>query len=289
VRALGNYLWVKRLFPMIGGVGSLFLFLGVARRSLEPRAVWIALAMFAVSDDLIYYSSELKQYPRMSRRPYFAFDGLTVAGRPPTARRLGGCAAGGAAIVWFSHPSAFVLAGVGTTLIVSAVVRREMRTALGLSLAALAWLASFAGVYAVSREQLGHSQGMWAFWHSAFRDATDLILGCDLATPPAPLPVREPARLLDAPGPGALGSDNAWPGSPTVVTPLAVRLPRRSRVAGGRSVFRRLRVDVAARPQAAGPTHGPVPVHAASGLPAPVSFPRPALALSRAGSAAPDR
>ncbi len=62
VALLGNHQYALRLVPLLAGVGSLFLFLAVARRLLSPPAVPIALILFALSPFLIYYSSEVKQY-----------------------------------------------------------------------------------------------------------------------------------------------------------------------------------------------------------------------------------
>jgi hypothetical protein len=169
IRVLGDYVWVMRMFPLICGVASLFLFLEVARRCLEPRAVWVAMALFAVSDDLIYYSSELKQYMTDVAAGLIVWlVGLSISTKPATFPRYGALALVGALIVWLSHPSAFVLAGVGLTLLTSSVLRREWKRCFGLSAACVVWLVSFAGMYTVSMEQLGHQTGMWVFWNFSF-------------------------------------------------------------------------------------------------------------------------
>jgi hypothetical protein len=168
-RALGDNPWALRLFPLLCGLASLFVFRGVARRCLRPRAVWIALGLFAVSDDLIYFSSELKPYATdVAVGLACTLMGMTTASRPATAPRLAAIAAAGAAAVWFSLPSVFVLAGVGTVLLGSALSQGEWKRALLLCLPGLIWVASFAAVYAVSLDQLGHRRDMWAFWDFAF-------------------------------------------------------------------------------------------------------------------------
>jgi len=169
LRVLGDSRLALRLVPLIGGLASLGLFAEVARRCLRPRGVLIAAAMFAVSDDLIYFASELKQYSTdVAAGLACLLSGVVAAGRPPSARERLGATALGAAVVWFSHPSAFVLAGVGTVLLASAAARRDWRD-LGLqALTCLAWAASFAAVYSASASQLGHRRDMWAFWAFAF-------------------------------------------------------------------------------------------------------------------------
>ena len=168
-RTLGDSPYALRLFPLLCGIASLFLFLGVARHVLRPRDVWIAVALFAVSDDLIYFSSELKQYSTdVAAGLVCTLMGMEMYARPATRGRVVALAAAGAAIVWFSHPSVFVLAGVGTVLLVSGAVQRGWRGAPIPSALGLAWGASFAAVYAVSMDQLGHRRDMWGFWEFAF-------------------------------------------------------------------------------------------------------------------------
>ncbi len=91
-----------------------------------------------------------------------------MVSRPIPLSRWFGFAAAGAIVVWVSHPSAFVLAGVGTTLIVSAIGRRAWREAIALGAVCLVWLVSFAGVHAVAMKQLHHGREMWMFWGFAF-------------------------------------------------------------------------------------------------------------------------
>jgi hypothetical protein len=169
IHALGENPWTLRVFPLLCGIASLFVFRGVARRGLRPPAVWIALVLFVVSDDLIYFSSELKPYATdVAVGLACSLLGMALASRPATIARLAASAAAGAAAVWFSLPSVFVLAGVGAVLLGSAVAGREWRRAFLLGLPALTWAASFAAVYVVSFNQLGHRRDMWAFWDFAF-------------------------------------------------------------------------------------------------------------------------
>ncbi len=168
-RALGSSRMALRVVPLLSGIASLFLFLVLCRRSLQPVPLLIAVALFAVTDDLIAYCAELKQYETdVAAALICTLLGLAMASRPIPISRWLGFAAAGALVVWFSHPSAFVLAGVGTTLIVAAIGRRAWPDAAAFGVVCLAWLASFAVVHAVAMEQLHHGREMWAFWGFAF-------------------------------------------------------------------------------------------------------------------------
>lgn len=168
-RTLGDNPFALRLFPLLCGIASLFLFLGVARHCLRPRSVWIAVALFAVSDDLIYFSSELKQYSTdVAAGLVCTLMGMEMHARPATRGRVVAMAAVGATIVWFSHPSVFVLAGVGTVLLATGAAERGWKGALIPCALGLVWGASFAAVYSLSMDQLGHRRDMWRFWAFAF-------------------------------------------------------------------------------------------------------------------------
>jgi len=62
INTFGAGEYVLRLFPFVAGVLSLFIFYAVARRVLSQRGLIISLALLAISDPLLYFSSEFKQY-----------------------------------------------------------------------------------------------------------------------------------------------------------------------------------------------------------------------------------
>jgi hypothetical protein len=169
MRLFGDNVYALRLVPLAGGVAGLFLFLGVARRCLPSRAVFPAVLMFAVANDPVYYSSELKQYSTDLAACLAALlAGLTIGLRPLTAARAALLAAGGVAVVWFSHPSIFVLASLGLVGLAGRISARYWRSVGLWTLIGAAWVVSFAGVHAVATRQLGGSDQMWRFWDFAF-------------------------------------------------------------------------------------------------------------------------
>jgi len=62
VVSFGGSEYVLRLFPLVCGVVSVFLFYRMAKDYVDPKAVMFTLGLFAISNRLIYYSSEVKQY-----------------------------------------------------------------------------------------------------------------------------------------------------------------------------------------------------------------------------------
>ena len=169
VHALGTSSYAFRLIPLAAGITALFLVREVSRRCLSVRVEWVAVALFAVADDLTYFASEVKQY---SSDLALTLACLLVAFRgdrgPRTARDALGLAALGVVVAWFSHPAVFTLAGVGVVGLVRAGRTRDGRRMAVWVGIGLVWVASFAAVHAVAMRQLGYRRDMWAFWDFAF-------------------------------------------------------------------------------------------------------------------------
>jgi hypothetical protein len=166
---LGHRDLFLRLLPLACGVASLFLFRRVASRWLDARAALIALGLFAVSDDLIYYSAELKPYSSdvaLGLACYLV--ALEAESRPLTVGRVMAFGAFGASVIWFSYTAVFILAGAGVILLWSAIAERRWKRAGALGLLGLVCAVSLAGLYEVSLNQLEHRRDMWVFWAFAF-------------------------------------------------------------------------------------------------------------------------
>ena len=86
-------------------------------RKPAQSAVWVAVALFGVSGDLVYFASEAKQYSSdVASALAMILLGLTLGARPLTAPRAALLGAAGVTVVWFSHPSIFVLIGLPVLL-----------------------------------------------------------------------------------------------------------------------------------------------------------------------------
>ena len=145
VTALGASRYVARLIPLASGIVALGLFSVLARRILPRRAALVALVLFAFSDDLIYYSSEMKPYSLdLAVGLAVTLAALAAVGN----RRLRTCRVAVMAIAavlapWCSFPSAFVVAGCGATLILTSLLRGAVPRCRPLARDRVGWLASF--------------------------------------------------------------------------------------------------------------------------------------------------
>jgi hypothetical protein len=166
MQLLGAGEYALRLVPLLAGLTALLFFHRVARRYVSGPARLVALAVFALAPYLIYYASEVKQY---------SFDVLVALAVLWVAADLAGgrrgyavAAATGVVAVWFSQPAIFVLAGTGLAIFAVAIRRGDLAGVRALGGVGAAWLASFAGSFAVSRRSLADAEYMQAFWRDGF-------------------------------------------------------------------------------------------------------------------------
>ena len=169
VRVLGSSGYATRFVPLVCGIAALWLFKSLAFRLLSFSAAMVAIALFAFSDDLVYYSSELKPYScDLALGLAITLVALRLFEQPLRGRWLAALALLALLAPWFSFPSAFMIAGCGTALLIDRAVKR-WRTDLGwLLVVALCWLTSFWLAYRASHALLAPATSMYVFWNFAF-------------------------------------------------------------------------------------------------------------------------
>ena len=165
----GKHELVLRFFPFIMGVAALGLFYLLLRHTTTGISLLAGLISFAVGPELIYYSSEVKQYivdvtvtillllltypfleGHIKKRNYI-FLGLT-----------------GVLALWFSHPALFVLAGIGIGIFVQALKHRERFQLNPLLIMATVWLANLGALYFVSLRGLSQNTFLLDYWQENF-------------------------------------------------------------------------------------------------------------------------
>jgi hypothetical protein len=112
-RVLGTGELALRSFPFATGLLTLPLFVALARRILDRRAVLLAAMLAAVSYGLVFYAAHLKQYSTDTlASTALVFWALALERRGWPARGSLALGLTGAATVWVSQPAIFVLAGI---------------------------------------------------------------------------------------------------------------------------------------------------------------------------------
>ncbi|HSB11009.1 MAG TPA: hypothetical protein VLM38_16090 [Blastocatellia bacterium] len=165
VLALGDSEYALRLLPFLFSVGGLILFYVVARRMLAGWAVPVALLFFAASSQILYYSTQVKQYSSdVAITLLIVAAGLDLKSKPLTGKRALLFALLGMIVVWISHPSVFVLGGVGATLAVAALMNKQWARLATVGSCCLSWMLSFAVFFRTSLDTLGENRQLEASW-----------------------------------------------------------------------------------------------------------------------------
>jgi hypothetical protein len=166
---LGNHELVLRLFPMLCGIASLFLFRALAKRILSPFAAHVSLGLFAISPLVIHFSNQVKQYSSDVAITILLFLVATWARRRLLdAASIAVLAAAGAVAIWFSHPAVFVLGGIGTSWACFELLQRRFGMLAKLSLCGVVWVASFGALYWISLQYVTSNAYLVNYWGRAF-------------------------------------------------------------------------------------------------------------------------
>lgn len=173
ISLLGPSSYSLRLVPLVTGAAACLLVYPLTTRLAGRIAGMVALALFAVSDPLLTYAVTDKQYS-VDVAVALALCALTVSIRDRLGtRETASLGSLGIIAAFFSHPAAFVLAGIWIVLLVENVVNRRGRSVAWLATLGIIWLCSLATAYLVTRrsiEQIQASTGLgWGGPHEAAR------------------------------------------------------------------------------------------------------------------------
>ena len=169
VLAFGGSEYALRGISLLAGLASVVVFTKLAYQALSQQAARIAVSLFALSPFLIGYSAEFKQYELDAALAV----GLMAVGLPVWRGEAGrwrllGFAIAGAMAVWFSHPAAFVLGGLGVAALADAIVRRDRGACCSRLAIVATWSASFGLCYFFFTRKLGMNQYLLDYWAGKF-------------------------------------------------------------------------------------------------------------------------
>ncbi|MGD1701049.1 glycosyltransferase family 39 protein [Dapis sp. BLCC M229] len=169
VQILGNNEYALRLFPFICGVGSLFLFYELGKKLIPKSAVIISLTLFASLPYLVYYSAELKQYSSdvaIALLLYLLL--LPLVQQKLNRGQIIKYSLVGAIAIWFSHPSIFILASLGSSALLINFWQKDLNKIKQLLLIYSAWVLSFIIFYFVSLRNLTGNETLTTSWGDGF-------------------------------------------------------------------------------------------------------------------------
>lgn len=166
---LGKNEFALRLFPLLVGLTSLWLFYLLLKRVTSGAGLLAALALFAFNSRLIYYSSEVKQYiVDVAVTLALLLIAVPVLNISPRKKDFTWLALAGLIALWFSHPALFVLAGIGLALVIIYLKRRDfsnLRFVIGMG---ILWVLNIGLLYVLILKDLSQNAYMREYWQGAF-------------------------------------------------------------------------------------------------------------------------
>jgi len=168
----GDHEFVLRLFPFVAGIAALGLFYLLLRHTTSGIGLWTGLALFATGSELIYYSSEMKQYIiDVVVTIVMLFLAMPLFTGRTEKRNYIYLGLAGALTLWFSHPALFVLAGIGIGLFIQALKQRKRYQMNSVLLMGVIWLANLGLLYFVSLRGLSQNTFLLEYWQENFMPA----------------------------------------------------------------------------------------------------------------------
>lgn len=148
IQLLGNREYALRLFPFLAGIVSLLAFYQFAQRYAAKVAAPIAITLFACLPYTLYYANEVKQYSS-DVMVALLLCLLLIPLRHQVLNRTQLVLLGllGAVMIWVSHPTVFVMAGIEGGYFLIATHRQKWQILTNRFPVYLTWLLSFAGLY----------------------------------------------------------------------------------------------------------------------------------------------
>ncbi len=167
--ALGRTELALRLFPLLAGLVSLWLFYMLAKKTLPGMGFHLALALFAVNPHLVYYASEAKQYIVDAAVALgLLLLAIAVFQNQASGKNFILLGLTGILALWFSHPALFVLAGIGIALAIHFLQLRDYASLRWMIFTGILWLGNLTLLYFINLRQLSQNDYLANYWTEGF-------------------------------------------------------------------------------------------------------------------------
>lgn len=168
VSTLGNQEYVLRLFPLISGIVSTYLIYRIASEYFGRFGI-VATLLFAVSEWMVYYSSELKQYSSdVMLALLLIYFSLKYLKSEEGKRELVLLGLLGFFAIWVSHPSIFILPVILFLLVIEKWIKKDYSQVSWLFGIAIIWLGAFLITYMISLNNLIGNETLQDYWGDNF-------------------------------------------------------------------------------------------------------------------------
>lgn len=169
ITLFGNHDHILRLFPFLAGIAAIFVMAWLAKRILPGWAGLAALGIFTFSWQSVYYASEVRSY---SSDVLFTLILIAAAhlcsGTQVPRRNWLWLLGAGMLAPWMSHPSVFVIAGIGIVLGIANLIRATWSNLIWLFSSILFWGSNFAIIFILSLRHIVANKMLLDFFRKAF-------------------------------------------------------------------------------------------------------------------------
>lgn len=169
ITLFGNHDYILRLFPFVASVAAVLTMAWLSKRILPGWTGLAALGLFTFSWPAIYYASEVRPYGSDGLFTLLLLAAAYSCSGPQVSRRnwlwlLGA----GLMAPWMSHPSLFIMAGIGIVLAIANLRWRKWPHLFWLLGSGLFWGLNFLCVYLLSLRQITGNKMLHIFFQKAF-------------------------------------------------------------------------------------------------------------------------
>ena len=170
LQLIGNKDYILRLFPLIAGVTGVILMWKVANNYVGGGGTLIVLGLFAVSGQLIYFSSELKQYSSDVMISllflWITYKCLETSSKSRIYFVLLGTL--GILGIWISHPALFIMLGISLCFMIDILISRDWKKFFWLGPIWALWAISLFIEYLISLRFLSSNMILGKYWQNYF-------------------------------------------------------------------------------------------------------------------------
>jgi len=168
VLILGNHDYTLRLFPIFSGLVSIYLIYRIAIEYFGTPGIFAVLSL-SISSSLIYYSSELKQYSSdVMLALLLTYLSILCIQQESHTRNFILLGIAGVLSIWVSHPSAFIVAGIGIILMIEKLHKKAYTQIPWIIGVGIMWSITFLTTYAVSLRYLIANKNLNNYWQNDF-------------------------------------------------------------------------------------------------------------------------
>jgi len=169
LNALGTGERAMRLWPLLAGSAALVLLAAWTWRRFDPLTTIGAAGVAAFAHQAIFFSTSAKQYSTDLLVTVLLLVGMDSLGRlSPRNARYWGVALAGMGLVWLSHPSVFIIAGLGLAGLWSAWRSNDRAQRAAVAGFCAVTAVSFGAEYVLMLRNLTANEHLQGYWDYAF-------------------------------------------------------------------------------------------------------------------------